>query len=199
MRASIETNAFEMPPAGLLGARIRELIDIGTQESPYGEKRQVIICFELPDELKNDGTPHSINKFYNLSLNEKANLCIDIEAIAGKKMSNEEKLTFDFQRLLGIACMVNVTHEQKGEKTKTSISSITPVPKGMTIPPLKGEKVFFDLDDPASRQQYQKLPEWQQKFVAKSNEFMGNAPKANAMQSSAEAPMATNFDEDIPF
>lgn len=199
MKASIETNAFELPPAGLLGARIRELIDIGTQESPYGEKRQIIICFELPDELKKDGTPHSINKFYNLSLNEKANLCIDIEAIAGKKMNDEEKRTFDFKRLLGVACMVNTTHEQKGDKTKISISSITPVPKGMTIPPLVGPKVFFDLDEPAARQQYQQLPEWQQKFVAKSNEFMGSTPKADTTRSAEPAPMASNFDDDIPF
>lgn len=200
MKASIETNAFEMAPAGLLGARIKEIIDIGTQESQYGDKRQIIVTFELPDDHKADGTPQSINKFYNLSLNEKANLCIDIESIAGKKMNDEEKRTFDFKRLLGIACMINVQHSLRADgKTKASITSITPVPKGMTVSPLVGPKVFFDLDDPASRQQYQTLPEWQQKFVAKSAEFMGQAPKANVMQSREPAPMATDFDDELPF
>jgi len=196
MKASIETNAFEMPPAGLLGARIRELIDIGTQDSPYGEKRQVIITYELPDDAKADGTPHSVNKFYNLSLNEKANLCIDIEAIAGKTMTEEEKLAFDFKRLLGIGCMINNTHEKKGEKTKSVIKSLTPIPKGMTVSPLKGAKVFFDMDDPSWLQQYSTLPEWQQKFIAKSKEFNGTA---NVMTSKEAAPMDSNFEDDIPF
>lgn len=205
MKASIGGGAdFEIAPEGLLGARIREIIDIGTTDGIYGEKHQIMAIFELCDELDRTGFPFSVVKFYTLSLHEKANLCKDIESIAGKKMTDEDKLAFDFKRLLGTACMVNLQHRDTGTKVRADIKSITPVPKGMKVGELKGEKVFFDLDDPNSRNQYQKLPEWQQRIIAQCKEFTSPTPVSAGMTAAAQpqpdAPaLPTNFDDDIPF
>ncbi len=208
MKASIGGGGdFAIAPEGLIGSRIREIIDIGTTDGTFGKKHQIIVIFELVDECDEQGRPFDVMKYYTLSLHEKANLCKDIESIAGKKMTDEDKLKFEFPRLLGVACMVNLQHRDTGTRVRADIKGITPVPKGMTVSQLKGKPVFFDLDDPNSRIQYQQLPEWQQKIVAQCEEFSGThvapaqqAPAGGHIVTSDQAPvMDTNFDDDIPF
>lgn len=157
---------FERTPAGNHIARAYSLVDIGEQDGDYGVKHQIIITFELVNEKMADGRPFAISKFYTLSLNEKANLCKDIESMFGKKMPDDAKLDFDFNKILNHACMVNVVATKKADgKDGEKIDGITPLPKGMAAPELANDIIFFDLDSPDWDVYENSIPDWQKKKI----------------------------------
>lgn len=141
---------FEKIPTGNQQAVCVFVEDIGTQEGSYMgspiKKHQIIICWELAEQMKegeNAGKPFMISKFYTLSLNEKANLCKDLESWRGKAFTPEEKEGFDVERLIGINCLLNIVMSKKQDGNEfAKIASISPLFKNMekikpinTIPP----------------------------------------------------------------
>ena len=70
-KSTENSTGFTQPEVGVHEARCVKVIDLGTQKSTFeGEttwKRQVMLIWELPEQLK-DGMPLTISKFYNLSL-----------------------------------------------------------------------------------------------------------------------------------
>jgi hypothetical protein len=188
MKASYKSTAFVQAPEGSHAARPYQLVDIGIQHSEaYGDKHQIIISYELVDELMEDGRPFILNKFYNLSLNEKATLCIDLEGIAGRKLSDTEKENFDFRKILNAPCLISVIHETKSGEAKAKIKTISALPKNMSASPLKNSPLFFDLDQP-DWDVYEKLPEWLQAKINKKS----MAPITDDVAFDSEA-------DDIPF
>ena len=192
MKASIGGGDFELAPAGSVGARAFSIVDIGMQDSQYGLKHQIIITWELPSELMADGRPFVISQFFNLSLSEKANLCHCIEGIFGKKMPDEAKMGFDFQSLIDRPCLLNIVHKPKKDgSTKAEIAGYAPPAKGMTIPALQSEAVFFDLDEP-DWALVDEMPEWISKRIN------GDAPTSKKNSPKDPADDFTG-DDDIPF
>jgi hypothetical protein len=57
----------EIAPAGSHDATCYCCVDLGTQNTPYGAKRQLYLAWELPDEVNSQGKPFLIGKFYNLT------------------------------------------------------------------------------------------------------------------------------------
>ena len=55
-----EGGNFTPAPAGTHGARLLIATDLGTQDTPFGIKRQARLTWALPDELMDDGRPYSI-------------------------------------------------------------------------------------------------------------------------------------------
>ena len=145
--AKSEGGTFEQVEPGTYSARCYGVIDIGTQRNEWqGETKhqhQVIIQWELPEELMNDGRPFGVSKFYTLSLHEKANLCGDLQAWRGREFTEEEKKGFDISKLVGVPCMLSVIHNQQG---KARVQSVMKLPKGMVVPDQVNESVLFDLD-----------------------------------------------------
>lgn len=140
---------FEMTPEGTHIARCYRIIDLGTQfNEQYGKNQQkVMIAWELPAELMEDGRPFSVSKRYTLSLNKKANLRLALEAWRGKVFTDEEAQGFDLKKVLGQPCYLNITHETKGDKTYTNITSILKLPKGVVCPPLVNQAQVLDFDN----------------------------------------------------
>jgi len=64
-------------------------------------------------------------------LHEKSALRKDLESWRGKKFTRDEEMGFDIERLIGVNCLLNITHNEVGDRTYANIVSIMPLAKGM--------------------------------------------------------------------
>ncbi len=133
----------EQVPAGSHIARCYEMIHIGTVTDQWeGQTKQmnkVRIGFELPEELRTFNSekgeqPMVISREFTLSMHEKASLRLFLEQWRGKKFTEEEAKKFDVTQLIGVPCMLNVTHTEKQDKVYANISSVSPVHKSLVVP-----------------------------------------------------------------
>ena len=196
---------FELIPAGNHVARCYMVCDLGEHEQEYqGQKsikRKVRLAFECPDELMsegdNEGRPFSVSKEYTLSLHEKAALYKDLVGWRGKPFTPEELDGFDLENLAGVPCMVNVVHKTSAATGNTypSITSISKVPKGLTMTDQVNDSVIFSTDNPDARDAVLSLPEWLQGKINLSPISADAA--SDAYQQYAE--QGQDLDDDIPF
>ena len=191
MKASYKSGEFQLPPEGNHVGRLYSIIDIGVQPGgKFEDKQKIIVTFELCDELMKDGRPFAISRFYTLSLHEKSSLCLAIESMAGKKIPEEAKETFNFQKLLGMPCLIGIVHETGTDtKQRAAIKTLSAIPKGMTCPPVKNELVFFDLDAPDWKL-FETFPDWIKSKVQRPTQAAVN----QALQGTGSF-----MDDDIPF
>lgn len=133
------SNKVQIPIGNYLGRCISS-IHLGTTSYEYmGDTKtsnKVRFTFELPTELKifKEGTepkPLVISREYNLSTHEKSDLRKMLEAWRGKAFTDEEAEAFDVEKIVGIAGMINVLHNDKGY---AEIASISNLPKGFECP-----------------------------------------------------------------
>ena len=172
---------FEQAPVGNHAARCVSVIDLGTQEGEWQGKplsrRQVVLQWELPDELMADGRPFLVSKFYTASLSDKATLRHDLEAWRGREFTDEELSGFESKNILDKGCMVQIIHT---EKKKAKVANVAALPKSVQLAPRSNGTIYFSLDhfDPAV---YAKLGKYWQELIAKSPEYaaaMGHADLA---------------------
>lgn len=189
---------FERTPAGNHVARCYAVVDLGMQSRTFqgveSHKRIVRISWELPNELMSDGRPFSISANYTLSLSEKANLRRDLQSWRGRAFTDEELQGFDLFTILGAPAMVNVVHNESNGKTYANVGSVSPMPKGMTAPPLVNEAIKFSLDEYDERV-FNSLPDWLQ---AKINVHGVQSPHSVSSNNPPPAAPDEYFD-DIPF
>ena len=177
----------QIAPEGAYMARCYQIVDLGTtmQTGQFpGKKRKVQFIFELPTETtefeKGEGEkPFYARSIYNLSMNEKAVMRRDIEAWAGKKMSNEIANDFDIFTLLGRTCMLNITHVTKGDATYANIMSISPMPKGMVCLPAFNDAVVYNTEE-HDEQAFSKLPDFIQDKIKMSDEWCARITRPQA-------------------
>src|SRR5579863_4111692 len=154
--ASDKGGSFQSAPVGTHVARCIKIIDIGTQTGEYQgkvlERNQIIVMFELPTTLMDDGNPFVASKFYTNSLNEKANLRHDLEQWRGRAFSKEELGSFDLMNILGKPCMVSII--EKPEVKGTKVGSVMSIPKGFQVPEQVNPSFSFWLDE-YSEEKYQ--------------------------------------------
>lgn len=162
--------------AGTYPARCVGVIDLGVQYNEKWDKRQekLRLIFEFPTErVEVDGgeKPRWLSKKYTASLNEKSELYRDLCAWRGVPFTPEELNGFDMRKLLGAPCMVCVVNHERNGNTYTDITAISRAMKGMEVPPLENEALLFDMDGDVeeAREVFEKLPQWMQEEVAKSD------------------------------
>lgn len=207
----IENNSsnttYKPVPAGMHLARCYMFVDIGTQETQYGDKPQILVYFEIHSEdpktgdplLTDNGDPMTIFKKYTLSWNEKSILRQDLESWRGGAFSPEEQKRFDLKNILGKWCMLNITNnpdKNKPEKIWDNIQSIVPVPqqiKKIGLPEAINEPKYFEMKK-FSQEAFDKLPPFAKNRITKSKEWelMGGKVEANATKKD-------DFNDDIPF
>lgn len=188
---------FELIPAGNHVGICYLMCEIGTQSSAWGDKRQIIITWELPNEKMSDGRPFAISSFYTQSLSEKSNLTKDLIAWRGKQFTQKELDSFNLTTIIGKPCLIQVVHDtnEKG-KVRAKIASVARLPKGMDVPEQTNQSVAYVLN-PHNEEMYQMLPKWMQEKIAVSHEKTGKA--AEPAQTKSQAGLAEDFDDDIPF
>lgn len=138
---------YEKVPTGTHVGRCIALIDLGTSETKFGKKRDVLIRWELPHEKQSDGEPFTIGQFYNQSLNEKSNLRAMLKSWRGRDFTEEELAGFDPRKILGHPCMVGVI-EKKGDtgELRHVVGSVSAMPKGMAVPEQVNPSLYLSLE-----------------------------------------------------
>lgn len=145
-----EGGNFELAPEGTHLATCYRVIDLGTQETNFQgqskHKRQVMLSWELPDELMSDGRPFTVHKTYTLSSDEKSTLRKHLESWRGKKFDSAELGSFNIAKLIGIAALINITHTHADNgKTYVNVESLSRLMKGQEGKPLINEPLHIDL------------------------------------------------------
>ncbi len=206
-----QSNDFEQPETGVYIARCVRLLDIGTHESEYqGQKnrrRQLVMSWELCNELMSDGKPFLVSKFYTMSLGEKANLRKDLINWRGRDFTPEELRGFELKNILGKPCQISITANDKGKRV---VSGVTGLPKGMSAPEAFNPFIYFDLNDDWDAEAFEILPKGFQRMIQDSEEYKfltndvdDNHSRAQAAMAGVQLPngqvMAQATDEDIPF
>lgn len=188
---------FKQPPAGNHPARCYKIVDLGTQVGEYqGEptvRNQVLLTWELPTELMDDGRPFSVSAFVTNSLNEKAKLRGWLEAWRGKAFTPDELEGFDLEKILGTTCMLNVIHNAKG---KAVVSSIARLPKGLECPVAVNEKSVFWIEQ-WDADNYNALPDGIKKIIQQSKEY--TSKEAGGFSDASPAGHFDDMSDDIPF
>jgi hypothetical protein len=216
--ASNSSNGKTFAPveAGNFVARCYSMVHIGTIPEEYkGEKKEtnkVRLTFELPTETKvfreeNGEQPYVISKEFTLSLHEKASLRKFLESWRGKGFTKQEASHFDVSKLLGKPCMLNIIHKTKLDGSiRADISSVSPIPKGLTCPPAVLPILIFSVNqfDPEI---FETLPEFLRDKIRSSREYKQLSIPANEVVTPSEhaAPIDPDpidpFDQsnDLPF
>lgn len=199
------TGGGKLCPEGTHIARCFQVVDMGEQPSKlYGSKHQLMLRWELPEELEvfkegEDPKPFAISKRYTASLNEKSNLCGDLQNWRGKPFTEEELKGFDIAKLIGQPCMLTIMHKESGGKTYANVTAVAKPPRSLTCPPQINESLNFECKDGYSAS-FKKLPDWLQKLIEVTPQFKaaitteeyGEEPHGNSS-------LGTPEDEDIPF
>jgi hypothetical protein len=139
---------FTPAPEGTHVARCVQVIDLGTQFSPFYQKssHKILLGWELPGEMDGD-RPHMVWNRYTLSLHANANLRAHLESWRGKKFTPEELAGFDLKNVLGTPCMLAITHTENAGKTYANVVAVMAITKGFTCPDQISETICFDLDE----------------------------------------------------
>ena len=194
---------FTPVPEGSHVARCVSVVDLGVQETPFGDKDQVYLGFEVYDhrvEWEKDGEkkegPGLIGVTWTNNLYEEANLGKALIAWRGKPFTPEEKKLFDLGKLLGVPCMLSVVHnEAKNGKVYANVAAIMGCPKGLEVPAQETESIGYSPKDPSTKANLDKLPEWlQNKAVAG-----GTVMKTTKLPDEDPGYAGDDFDDDIPF
>lgn len=192
---------FKIAPAGNHVAICNGIVDFGLQpgSGQYPDPKHVVyIRFELPTETvaytkdgKEISGPMSVGRKFTASMSKKANLRKFIESWFGKAFPTDESAAdFDLKNLLGRKCLVNIAHDEKGDKTYANLSNATPIPKGMSAEyQQQNPSLYFSLEE-SSDKDFQALPEWMQQVISKR---IQEQPKVSTLADDEP------FDDDIPF
>ncbi len=190
-----EKKERELIKQGNHPAYLYSIVYLGTQISEYQgketQRQRIWIEFEFPTitveyEDKESGEKKSFVKTkgmeLTLSLSEKGNLLPFIEGFIGRNLTAEELQGYDVCELIGKPALVNITHRQSkdGSKTYDTIASVNPPIEGMQMP----EQVnpSREIGKSEWEEEMENLPEFIQAKIKESNEYKLMS-KANTLNS----------------
>ena len=193
---------FETPPADTFTARCYRFIDLGTQKKDWqgtvSFAHKVMISWELSGEgsAMKDGRPFSMHQRYTWSMSEKSTLRKHLESWRGKKFVEEDFGSFDTKNLIGAPCMIGITHATKGDKVYANISSISRPLKGLDVPAMVNEPLYFSLAE-FDQSAFDKLSQSLKEIIMISPEFVQLKKVTHEDHYAGEVPEQN--EQDIPF
>lgn len=201
---------FQPIEAGTYSARCVSMVHIGTvTENIAGTEKtlnKVRITWELPTETKEfkqgEGEkPYLLSKEFTLSLNEKATLRAYLKSWRGRDFTEDEAKAFDLSKLLGVPCMLSVSHKVSNGKTYADISGVSPVVKGLVVPPQITPTFELNYDN-FTMEAFMTLPEFIRKKMETAVEFRNieNAAQMHELESRSNGDVFEGANEqDVPF
>lgn len=189
---------FTPVPVGNHPARCYGVISLGTQPGgQFPDAFKVLVMWEIPGEtIERDGKrqPMSINREYTLSLSEKANLRKDLESWRGRPFTELELNGFEVKNVIDAPCLLNIIHKPRAKdgKMQAKVASVSPLPKGLAVPPLANPKLTYEVEDGRS-EAFNRLPEWVRKKIEGCEEWIAPAHVDQA------PPTTDEGDERVPF
>lgn len=136
-------------PEGIHKAVVYSEVDLGTQITEFGEKRKVLISWEISSIRKTFSQekgeqPVAISKKFTASMHEKSSLRPVVEAVMGRKFeSDEEAYDFDTKDLIGKTCLIYVEHNDGYANIKNVMKNTD----GVDLVPENPTRIF-ELDNP---------------------------------------------------
>lgn len=190
---------FHVPPAGSHPAILVAMIDLGTQKESYqGEERevrQVFLVWELTAEQMPGSTfNHVLGKVYTLSFHEKAGLRKLAEKWRGKAYNAEDEI--DYGAMVGKPCLLTVEHKQSkdGERTYANLAGVSPVPKGLAVPPAKRPQTAWEIAGGS----LERLPDWLPRIYGEPvADVVRRAPELSGARQADSGPEESQ--EETPF
>lgn len=176
---SSKKTQYEVPSAGGNIGRLYRIIDLGTQQTTYlGETKmtpQVMLVFELPNELTKDGKPMSISAIYTKSLNEKAKLRGVVKALTGQNITDENSRSFNLSELIGKVCTLDIINKTgKDGIVKAYVQNVSSALKNIPIADAHNEPLIFDLSE-YRQDVFEKIPAYWQNKIQTTKEYMAVA------------------------
>jgi hypothetical protein len=198
-----ENGEFELPPSGSHLAICYRIVDLGTQQTTYKEQikhqHKIMLSWELCEEKMRDGRPFSVHKRFTLSSHKKATMRQFLEAWRGVPFSDADFGTFDIGNLLAKPCMVGIVHENNNGNTYANISSIMRMPKGLPLPTLENEVVYFSLNN-FDQNLFEKLSDGLKAVIQRSPEYQKlKGGHAVDQQVPDDRHQPNDLDDEIPF
>lgn len=200
-------------PAGNHMAVCVGVVVLGTIEQKYKEHVKRDLTVRLWWELVNEKhvfdeakgpEPFRIWKDFKLSMNAKSNLRKNLESWRGTKFTEQEAKVFNIGKLLGVACLCNVVHQNSKStgNVYAQVATVTPVPKGTVVPAPVSPILKFNWKKPNKRETfmqeaYDKLPKFVQEKIQTSDEWaelMGGTTQASTTPAATVA-----SGDDLPF
>jgi hypothetical protein len=216
-------------PPGVFAAALYRVLDMGTQteifDGKQSQRRKILLSFEILDDdaTTNDGAHLSVHKRFSWTMHPQGSLRGFLANWRGKPFTDTEANSFDFERVMGQVALLNIIHNERQGKVFANISSITPLPRGMTAAKPQNQHVMFHCDYPdlalldmmgrGLRESIEASPEFQN--------AMGTVPRTATTPSPQPAPNAyaalrgdsgyrrptppppptedADFDDDVPF
>ncbi len=187
--------AYSPAPQGTFAARCVQVIDLGHQYSKYYEKtsHKVLIGWEIPEETNDEGEPVLIWLRYTLSLHQNSAIRKDLESWRNKPFSAAELEGFDLGTILGVPCMINITHRESDGATYADVSGVMSLPKGINVPAQHHDSIVFDIED-WSDSVFDTFSDNLKETIMDSTEM-----KARNNQNSDQQMNEADPDDDIPF
>lgn len=196
---------FKLVPAGAHVAICDQVVDLGIQPGGmYDPKQKVYLRWQIPGERvkwTKDGQEHEgpaiIGRTFTLSLSEKGYLRPILESWRGRPFTPAELKGFDVKNVLGVPCMVQVTHETATSgKTYANVVAVMSMPKGVAKPELNGEALHYSTDHPA-QSVFDKLSPW---IREKINARLSPEDAIHKMaESETDDPGYDKADDEVPF
>lgn len=116
---------FTPAPEGLHLACAVDVVDLGVRTTPFGDKHQIEIWWQLETRDPETGDRFTVRKRYTASLHEKAGLTKDLVLWRGKPFTPEERKGFDLEKLLGASCQLQTVHKVTDEgKTFANVAAV---------------------------------------------------------------------------
>lgn len=143
-------SSFTPAPEGLHQAVCVDVVDLGMQTTPWGEKPKVRIVWQIDETNVETRKRFEVRGLYTLSLSDKSNLRKHLEAWRGRKFTADELKGFDLEKLLGVNCQIQIIHNitEKGG-VFANVQAI--VPHNAKAPRISPQEYVRDKDRPKDR------------------------------------------------
>ena len=171
------SSGFVDPPVGTHVSICVKIIDIGTQQGEWQGKptsrRQVIIGWELPFELMEEGEkagmPFTVNRWYTFSIGDKANLRHDLVNWRTRDFTPEELEGFELSGILGKPGTVTISENEQGRRRVTGVGAL---PRGTKVPKQVNPSVMLSLEpDEFDRQVFEGLSDKLREMIVGTPEY----------------------------
>jgi hypothetical protein len=215
MKAPQNNTQKEKIEQGNYRAVLYRIVYIGTVEGEYkGQKKsnfKVHLTWELSDERKvfkegDEAKPYVISQTFTFSMGDKSNLRPIVTGMIGG-LTEADAINFDLDKLLGKACMLQVSHGESETGKFKYVLSTAQLPKGMPVPDAYNELVLLSYEY-WSDEVFNKLPTWIQDEMIKTPEYQTMTGQFDSSLSLEEQellaratkkPETENPNSDIPF
>jgi hypothetical protein len=126
-------------PAGIHVGVVCDAIDNGLVTQDFGGKvkqvHKVTLRWQVDEINPQNGKRFDVQKRYTFSLNEKATLRKDIEALRGRPLTKDELAGYDLEALIGVCGQLVVVHQPSRKDPSrmfANVQTLMPLAKGMS-------------------------------------------------------------------